>query len=85
MKTGMIALCVLVPSLQKDVQFTGKISKTRWGTMTGWKGEWRIPFAALGITPALKPAIPLNIRVHITETGEWRGWEAALGRLAFSE
>jgi len=29
-------------------------------------------------------SIPFNIRVHITETGEWRGWEAELGTLTFS-
>ena len=73
----------LAVELQQRVRFAGKISKTPWGAVTGWKGEWQIPCAALGLTPAPTLTVPFNIRVYITETGAWRGWEAGLGRLAF--
>jgi hypothetical protein len=72
-------------ALQKQAHFTGKISKTRWGASTGWKGEWQIPLAVLGITPKPGSTIPFNIRVYITETKEHRGWEADMGKLVFSE
>jgi hypothetical protein len=75
------AVPALAADLQQRVRFAGKISKTQWGVVTGWKAEWQIPFAALGLTPAPALTIPFNLRVYITETGEWRGWEAALGRL----
>jgi hypothetical protein len=70
--------------LQKQTKFTGKISKTHWGAHTGWKGEWQIPFAALGIEPKPGLALPFNVRIYINETGEYRGWEADLGKLLFS-
>ncbi|MBT7166107.1 MAG: hypothetical protein HN904_25225, partial [Victivallales bacterium] len=72
-------------ALQKQARFAGKISKTRWGASTGWKGEWQIPLAALGITPKPGLTIPFNVRVYITETSTARGWEAKLGKLTFSE
>ena len=71
--------------MAKDVQFVGQTSKTRWGATTGWKGEWRIPLAAVGLAPQPGLTVPFNIRVYVSETGEWRGWEAALGKLTFVE
>lgn len=70
-------------ALQENILFTGKISKTNWGSATGWKGEWQIPLAALGITPKPDLTIPFNLRIYITETGEYRGWEAEMGKLVF--
>jgi len=75
----------MAEALQRGVVFSGKVSRTSWGAAMGWKGEWAIPFAALGISPDIGRELPFNIRLFISETGEWRGWEAQMGSLKFVE
>jgi hypothetical protein len=75
----------MAEALQRGVVFSGKVSRTKWGAVMGWKGEWAIPFAALGISPEIGHDMPFNIRLFISETGEWRGWEAQMGKLKFVE
>ena len=38
--------------------------------------EAAIPFAALGVRPESGLGLPFNVRVHGSEFGEWRQWEA---------
>ena len=38
--------------------------------------EAAIPFAALGVRPEAGLELPFNVRVHGSEFGEWRQWEA---------
>lgn len=73
------------PALHDRIQFVGKVSKTNWGAAMGWKGEWQIPLAALGLRPEPGQTIPFNLRVYLTETKEYRGWEADMGSLVFGE
>jgi len=75
----------LAEALQRGVVFSGKVSRISWGAAMGWKGEWAIPFAALGISPEIGRELPFNIRLFISETSEWRGWEAQMGSLKFVE
>lgn len=44
----------------------------------GWRGEWAIPFAALGLTPASDLKIPFNMGAFCSEFGEWHCWEGTL-------
>lgn len=41
----------------------------------GWRGEWSIPLAALGIRPAPGLKVPFNMAAYYSEFGEWRCWE----------
>ena len=72
-------------SLQAVTGFCGKITKSRWGAVSGWKGEWQIPLETLQITPVPDSRIPFNIQAYISETGESRGWEADMGMLSFKK
>ncbi len=72
-------------ALQESIHFVGKVTKTNWGSAMGWKGEWQIPLAALGLKPEPGQTIPFNLRVYITDTKEYRGWEAEMGKLVFAE
>lgn len=82
---GEGATAAMAEALQLVVAYCGKVSRTTWGGAMGWKGEWVIPLAALGIKPELGSTAPFNIRLFISETGEWRGWDAQLGSLKFVE
>ena len=82
---GTGATAGMADGLQRGVIFSGKVSRSSWGATMGWKGEWSIPFAALGISPDIGRELPFNIRLFISETGEWRGWEAQMGTLKFVE
>lgn len=74
----------LATALQERCHYVGKVTRTRGGAAAGWRGEWQIPFAALGVAPAAGLTLPFNLRVFITETAEWRGWEADLGKLTLA-
>lgn len=39
-----------------------------------WVAEWRIPFAALGISPALPVELAANLSVRKTATDQWLMW-----------
>ena len=41
----------------------------------GWRGEWAIPFSALGLTPAPGLTVPFNMSAFCSEFGEWHCWE----------
>ena len=41
----------------------------------GWRGEWAIPFAALGLTPAPGLTVAFNMSAFCSEFGEWHCWE----------
>lgn len=44
----------------------------------GWRGEWAIPFAALGLSPAADRQVPFNMAAFYAEFGEWHCWEGTL-------
>ncbi|HOE60963.1 MAG TPA: right-handed parallel beta-helix repeat-containing protein [Kiritimatiellia bacterium] len=41
----------------------------------GWRGEWAIPLAALGIRPTPGLKVPFNMAAYYSEFDEWRCWE----------
>jgi hypothetical protein len=41
----------------------------------GWRGEWAIPFSALGLTPTPGLTVPFNMSAFCSEFGEWHCWE----------
>lgn len=45
----------------------------------GWRGEWAIPFAALGLNPATDRRAAFNMAAFYSEFGEWHCWEGTLG------
>lgn len=45
----------------------------------GWRGEWAIPFAALGLNPAIDRQTAFNMAAFYSEFGEWHCWEGTLG------
>lgn len=44
-----------------------------------WTGEWAIPLAAAGITPAAGLRLGFNLGIWRSQTGEWLAWAGALG------
>ncbi|MFA6543519.1 MAG: right-handed parallel beta-helix repeat-containing protein [Limisphaerales bacterium] len=58
--------------LGKAVRFA--VSKWRHG----WRGEWAIPWDALGLKPAPGLKVAFNIGVFRSEDGVWRCWEGTL-------
>ena len=44
-----------------------------------WRCEWRIPFAALGITPAAGAALPMNVTAYRSEDAQFIQWAGSLG------
>ncbi len=58
--------------LAKQIRF----ATTTW--THGWRGEWAIPLAALGIRPAPGLKVPFNLSVFRAEDGVWRCWEGTL-------
>lgn len=62
-------------ALGTTARFVGKVyGKTRGG----WRGEWSIPFEALGFKPAVGQKIPFNLCVVRTEDGIRRCLEGTL-------
>lgn len=47
-------------------------------TRGGWRGEWAIPWSALGIRPEPGQKIAFNIGAFRAEDGVWRCWEGTL-------
>jgi len=41
----------------------------------GWRGEWAIPFAALGLKPEPGLKVAFNMAAFYSEFGEWHCWE----------
>jgi hypothetical protein len=52
----------------EGVQYAAMIS------LGAWTAEWRIPFASLGIDPALERGLAFNITVRKTADNQWRLW-----------
>ena len=44
----------------------------------GWRGEWAIPFDALGLKPEPQLKIPFNLAVYRSDDEVWRCWEGTL-------
>ena len=44
----------------------------------GWRSEWIIPWAALGLKPAPGQKIACNLAVYRSEAGSWRCLEGTL-------
>ena len=62
--------------LGKAVRFAAKpYGKTRGG----WRGEWSIPWQALGLKPKAGLKIPFNMTVYRSADNVWRCWEGTLG------
>ncbi len=64
--------------LGKEVRFVAKILKGRSGNDKGWRGQWAIPFDALGLKPSAGLKIPFNMGALYSEFGEWHCWEGTL-------
>ena len=47
-------------------------------SLRGWRGEWAIPFAALGLKPAPGLKVAFNMGAFCSEFGEWHCWEGTL-------
>ncbi len=59
--------------LGKAARFTAKpYGKVKGDWKSGWRGEWAIPFAALGITPAPGKTLAFNLSIYRAEDGVWR-------------
>jgi hypothetical protein len=59
--------------MAQAVRFTAKpYGKTKGDWKSGWRGEWAIPFAALGITPGSGGKMAFNLGVYRAEDGVWR-------------
>lgn len=44
----------------------------------GWRGEWAIPWDALGLKPAAKLKVAFNLGSYRAEDGVWRSYEGTL-------
>ena len=61
--------------LGQAVQFAAKKFGKNHG---GWRSEWIIPWAALGLKPAPGQKIACNLAVYRSEAGSWRCLEGTL-------
>jgi hypothetical protein len=60
-------------ALAKAVRFAAKpYGKTKDDWKSGWRGEWAIPFAALGVTPEPGKKVAFNLGLYRAEDGVWR-------------
>ena len=64
--------------LGREVRFAAEFTKASGVTLQGWRGEWAIPFAALGLKPAPNVKIAFNMAAFCSEFGEWHCWEGTL-------
>ena len=64
--------------LGKEVRFVAKLTSASKDTLRGWKGEWAVPFAALGLKPEANMKITFNMGAFYSEFGEWHCWEGTL-------
>ena len=60
-------------ALGRTVSFRATVGKK------GWQGEWAIPLKALGVTPTAASAIPFNLGIFRSESGEWINWVGTRG------
>ena len=63
--------------LAKETRFAVKPTGGPGGGLfgKGWRGEWAIPLAALGIKPAPGLKVGFNMAAFYSEFGEWHCWE----------
>lgn len=63
--------------LGRETRFAVQSAKGPGGTLfgRGWRGEWAIPLAALGLTPSPGLKVAFNMGAYYSEFGEWRCWE----------
>jgi len=65
--------------LGQTTRFTAKpYGKTKGDWKSGWRGEWAIPFEALGIKPVKDGKVAFNLGVYRAEDGVWRCLEGTL-------
>lgn len=65
--------------LKTAVRFAAKpYGKTKNDWKSGWRGEWAIPFDALGITPEPGLKVAFNLGLYRAEDGVWRCLEGTL-------
>ncbi len=62
-------------SLGEAVRFAVKPIKGSAGKPRGWRAEWAIPLAALGLKPEGDTTVPFNASVYQSEFDEWHCWE----------
>jgi len=61
--------------LGKDMRFAAALTKSWNKMLRGWRGEWAIPFAALGVKPEPGLKVVFNMGAFYSEFGEWHCWE----------
>jgi hypothetical protein len=65
--------------LGKAARFAAKpYGKTKGDWKSGWRGEWAIPFAALGVRPTPGAKVAFNFGLYRAEDGVWRCLEGTL-------
>lgn len=64
--------------LGTDLRFAAKIIKGPSGKQKGWRGEWAIPFTALGWKPTPGQKVAFNMGAFGSEFGQWHCWEGTL-------
>ena len=64
--------------LGKEVRFAAKLTQGSGDTLRGWRGEWAIPFAALGLKPEPGLKVAFNMSAFCSEFAEWHCWEGTL-------
>jgi hypothetical protein len=65
-------------ALGRQVRFAAKIVPGRGKNEKGWRGEWAIPLAAIGVKSAPGLKLGFNLGVYVSEFGEWHCWEGTL-------
>jgi hypothetical protein len=64
-----------VVRLGRETRFTAKVILGRGKNEKGWRGEWAIPFAALGLQPAAGLKVPFNMGVYSSQYDQRNCWE----------
>jgi hypothetical protein len=64
--------------LGNAVRFAVAPIKGPSGKAKGWRGEWAIPFASLGLKPTPGLKVPFNMAAFGSAYGEWHCWEGTL-------
>lgn len=67
----------LAARLGKAVRFAAKTFGQDWSG--GWRGEWAIPWEALGLNPEAGLKVAFNLGCYRAEDGVWRSYEGTLG------
>lgn len=63
--------------LGKETRFAVQSAKGPGNSLfgRGWRAEWAIPFAALGLKPEPGLKVGFNMAAYTSEFGEWHCWE----------